>query len=668
MSQQDYLVYWVNNDGSLDDQSDKPILQGFKTINIVMIFIGSSKTMYFWIGENAGSKARNLLKNPQDLINKMKQKVEIKNIEIIEQGQETKKFFKDTDVKETKLEGRILFWREYTESILNKAVKTEEAAREHAAKKEYLYAIKRAEQVIKLVEKVNDEKKIEEMEAFIKEMQRLLELERLEKERLERERLAREKAEKERLERERQTKEKAERERLEKERLEQEKAEKERLERERQEKERLEQEKAEQEKLEKERLEQEKLEREKAERERKEKERFEKDKMKEISRLESELNKNIKKNKYYAAINNCERIIAIVKEINKQEIVDQYEKLLQELREKLKNQDSSRQKEQEELINKAKEINNYVEAEREVLPLVEEYSIKDILGDLSGDLDSIQQKLNSVLDQHRVEVKNEITSNAILKSKSGEIEEIEKKTHVNESKEKSNNVEVTKVTVESRVDNPFDDYLEQAIISDIIPYNFEINEITLNGDSTDKEPEKITTKEGLELKWTFTDIPPKESISLVYDLKRRVSRTIIIPTEKELKIIKTHKAIESLKQTGLYVAKINFSNKTDMELKNTIIEDIIPQYYIFEINKPEEEPKNIKQQEIGSLIKWAINTVPINYSALYQYKLLELYLYEDFKMKITQLNKQALDELEKQKLDISLKKFDEIVKMFDQYL
>jgi hypothetical protein len=224
-------------------------------------------------------------------------------------------------------------------------------------------------------------------------------------------------------------------------------------------------------------------------------------------------------------------------------------------------------KKQEELINKAKEINNYIETEREVLPLIEEYSIKDLIGDLSGDLDSIQQKLNNVLEQNRVEVKSEIISNAILKSKSGEIEEFEKKYRVNESKEKSDNVLITKVTVESRIDNPFDDYLEQAIISDIIPYNFEINEISLNGEITDKQPDRITTKDGLELKWTFTDIPPKESISLVYDLKRRVSRTIIIPSEKALKIIKTHKAIESLKQTGLYIAKINFSNKTDTELR-----------------------------------------------------------------------------------------------------
>jgi hypothetical protein len=37
-------------------------------------------------------------------------------------------------------------------------------------------------------------------------------------------------------------------------------------------------------------------------------------------------------------------------------------------------------------------------------------------------------------------------------------------------------------------------------------------------------------------------------------------------------------------------------------------------------------------------------------------------------MKITQLNKQGLDELEKQKLDTSLKKFDEIVNLFEQYL
>ena len=48
-----------------------------------------------------------------------------------------------------------------------------------------------------------------------------------------------------------------------------------------------------------------------------------------------------------------------------------------------------------------------------------------------------------------------------------------------------------------------------------------------NGKPVDQLPDKTLTKEGLELKWQMQDIPSRGKLDIMYDLRRRVSRTIV---------------------------------------------------------------------------------------------------------------------------------------------
>ena len=73
--------------------------------------------------------------------------------------------------------------------------------------------------------------------------------------------------------------------------------------------------------------------------------------------------------------------------------------------------------ERDSMIQESREI---IEIEDNVLPIVEEFSVDDILGDLSSDVDEQLKQIGNLLDEHRVEVKNEVGNKAVLTSASGE--------------------------------------------------------------------------------------------------------------------------------------------------------------------------------------------------------------------------------------------------------
>ena len=68
---------------------------------------------------------------------------------------------------------------------------------------------------------------------------------------------------------------------------------------------------------------------------------------------------------------------------------------------------------------------------------IENYSIEDLLGNLSGDLDEMFTQLDSLLDTQRVEIKTDVKSNAVIRSASGEVVEMEKVTTISETQPKS---------------------------------------------------------------------------------------------------------------------------------------------------------------------------------------------------------------------------------------
>jgi len=322
-----------------------------------------------------------------------------------------------------------------------------------------------------------------------------------------------------------------------------------------------------------------------------------------------------------------------------------------------------KEEEQEQLIEKAKEIEELIKIEENVLPLVEEFSREEILGDISDDMDEILEKVGTLLEDHRVEVKKEMTAKSVLTSASGEKVELEKTIEIEKTPEK----EKVAYSVHSGLTNPFDDVIEEAILTDLIPYSYEITEIQINGTPVKEASKKNLTKEGVEITWVMTDIPPKESVDINYDLRRRISRTAIFILKDQLKIIKTHSNLGRALIKGVYEADIPFTNTYDTYLDGVIIEDIIPLYYIHFIQVPQNILPATVISNNGEMIKWNIGKMNPG-TRHYVYKLLELYKYEELKIAVNELNKEGLYALYKHDFVGTADKYDEIIELIEKYL
>lgn len=375
----------------------------------------------------------------------------------------------------------------------------------------------------------------------------------------------------------------------------------------------------------------------------------------ELAGLEAKFEENINNNRLSAALDVCEKIIGIAQTSDKSEIEIKYSAQLEHLKSEIGTREAEKAKELEELTQKAKDIEKVIEIEENVLPLVEDFSINELIGDISSDMDEILEQVGSLLNEHRVEIKTDITNKIFLTSASGEVLELEQNFEVKPKAENDVNY-----SVQSGLINPFDDAIEEGIVTDYIPYNFEISEITYNGQVVDQLPDNILTKEGLELRWQIQNVPPKDKVEINYDLRRRVSRTIIFIREKELKIIKTHSNLSKLELEGLYDAKLSFTNSFGVPLEGVVIEDIIPLYYVHFVKEPKVvEPNQLTSSEMGELVKW--NVGAMEQSTLnYHYKLLELFRLEEIKIDVNDLDQKALEAVNKGNIIVALENYKKI--------
>ena len=375
----------------------------------------------------------------------------------------------------------------------------------------------------------------------------------------------------------------------------------------------------------------------------------------ELAGLEAKYKENREKNLLTAALNYCENIISIAQASGKGELESKYSTILEQLKKEIGDLEAKQFKDLELLTQKAKELGNVIHVEENVLPLVEDFSIDELLGDLSSNMDEMLEQVGSLLGEHRVEIKTEIGNKAIITSASGEVVELEQKLDIKQQAENDVNY-----SVQSGLVNPFDDAIEAGIITDLIPYNFEISEIKYNGQKVDRLPDNFLTKDGLELRWDIENVPPKEKVEINYDLRRRVSRTIILIREKEVKIIKTHSNLSKLDLEGLYDAKLPFTNSFGVVLEGVVIEDIIPLYYVHFVQEPEEvTPNQLTSSEMGELVKWNIGTMEPS-TLNYHYKLLELYRLEEIKIDVNDLDQKGLEAVNKGNIIIALENYKKI--------
>ncbi|MHA1148609.1 MAG: hypothetical protein ACTSR8_10235 [Promethearchaeota archaeon] len=422
----------------------------------------------------------------------------------------------------------------------------------------------------------------------------------------------------------------------------------------------------------------------------KEKEKIKSEKEEKISTLKQSVREKQEEGDFETAIKNCEEIIVIAQQIDKPEIQQEYSQLAEELKqliiekkkeddeEALKKQKTAeirkayeerelqKKQKQEELIEKSREYGGMMEVDENVVPIIDEFSVNDLIGDLSDDVNEMLEQIGALLNDHRVEVKNNIKNSALLTSTTGEVVEIEKEITV---EQKENDEGEVQFNVQSGVENPFDDILEEAIITNMIPYNFEILNLELNGEEVKELPDKTLTKDGLEVKWQLNNIKPKEKVEINYDLRRRISRTVIFLLEDQLKIIKTHSHIEDADPNivGFYNARLPFKNTYNSPLSGLIIEDIIPLYYLHNIKEPTSYIPDEMKAQTGNLVKWNIGELAPT-TVNYHYKLLELFLFEELKINVEKLDKEGYQALLENNFSESLGKYSEILKILEDFI
>ena len=385
--------------------------------------------------------------------------------------------------------------------------------------------------------------------------------------------------------------------------------------------------------------------------------------IKQLQELEKQFEEKKSNKQSRAALSYCEKIVDISQLSEKVDVEKKYSTILEELKSQVEGEEASKIKIQEELAEKAKELEKVIQVEQNTMPLVEEFLVSELLGDLSEDVAETLDKIGELLTDHRVEIKNEISNKATLTSASGETVEVEKSMEVLQDKDIDINY-----NVQSGLENPFDDVIEEAILTDLIPYNFEITNIELNGEKVEELPDKTLTKEGLEINWQFQNIAPKEKVQINYDLRRRVSRTIIFMLNEQLKIVKTHSNLGDIETKGLYEVHLPFTNSFGSLLKGVVIEDIIPLHYVHFVKDPRDMlPDKLKKSDTGELVKWNVGNMEektINYN----YKLLELYKLQEIKIEVDILDKMGVEAINSGNILGAIMRYNELKNFLLNYI
>ncbi|MCF2138849.1 MAG: hypothetical protein K9W44_02180 [Candidatus Lokiarchaeota archaeon] len=392
------------------------------------------------------------------------------------------------------------------------------------------------------------------------------------------------------------------------------------------------------------------------------------------NRLRSEIKENKNNLQWQALKRNTERIIEILPLIEKDGEIYKYNDLQKLALTKIEEILSQHNKEQTKLLEKAKEVEEIIKVEKNVLPLVEDLSLEDILPNLSDDINEAFAQIGALLDEQRVDVKKEMESSLLLTSKSGETMEIKSKSQISMYSPdlNKNSEETSKISpfrVNSGFENPFNDAIAEAIIEDIIPYNFEISDITIDGIEKKIQPSEELQKEGLVLHWKLNDIPVKKSITINYELRQRVSRTVLVPLKNQLKVIKTHTRIKTYSHEGLFKATMYFKNKFPQAILGVIIEDIIPTFYHYQIKLPKNIlPEAQNEQQVGALIKWAFKEIPQENEILHEYQMIEMTQFENLKILVDNLSREAQNTLDQGDIEKTVELYSQILERLNKFI
>jgi len=353
----------------------------------------------------------------------------------------------------------------------------------------------------------------------------------------------------------------------------------------------------------------------------------------------------------------AENIAKLADKVGKIELSEKYKQVIDELKEKIDFQEKQAESEKEKIIEMVNKLEEFIKIEligEDVLLNVEVISLNDVLGKTLNNHEEIINFISSLLKKNRGLLTFEIERNALLKSESGEIVELIKKIPIQKSQDLLN--------FESNLSivNPFDESVKEVLIRDIIPYNFRLLNIKLNGKNLKKVPIKRLRKNGLELTWNLNEISPNDSIEIYYTLQKRVSRAIILVIDNIIYYMLSHYDISKENNSKFYEVILPFNIVDNKKLKLVIIEDIIPSTFIPVIIEPKDltavDTSNFKG---GKLIGWILDEIELG-AYLYYYKLINKEQFVEIKKNLEKKFNEGLKALGNNDLIKAIKKSKEI--------
>ncbi len=355
-----------------------------------------------------------------------------------------------------------------------------------------------------------------------------------------------------------------------------------------------------------------------------------------------------------STIINCRIITKLAKDLGKPQLCEKFSKYLLECEQKLKDLHSQEDQEYQSVQLIIGELKEIINIEENVAPEIENIPIEDLIGNIDIDLINMEDLANQVLEEHAVEIKESIKSKSVIHHQSGKATEIRREIDIDINIEIPEDFSSMGYVVVNTIENTSEDPIEEAFIQDIIPYNYEISEITLNGKTPEVESNNRTMKDGLEHSWYIPNIEKEDSIEFKYHLKPRISRTIVLPLEDHLTIIKTHSSIKEGKEKGknkkidesvAFDAFLKFVNSFDTVLDDVVLEDIIPIFYAYEVEERKTKDFPSVKESSESFVKWKLNEMPPDENSIAEYQLIELNKLEELKIEAHKLLQQDPSKL-----------------------
>lgn len=364
-----------------------------------------------------------------------------------------------------------------------------------------------------------------------------------------------------------------------------------------------------------------------------------------------------------STIINSRKILEMTEDLENVALHARAKATFMEFEQKLKTHHRMQDEEAKAVMQQINDLEQILNIEDTVAPEIEDIPISSLIGNINEDLMNMQELADQVLVDHAVEIREYAESKAIIKHNSGKSREINQEIDVlwDFADDKPS---LPDYVITNTIENFADDPIEEAFIQDIIPYNYEISEITINGNTPQVEPHQQRMKDGLQYSWYIPEAKKDNPIEFKYHLKPRISRTVVLPLKNSLKVIKTHSSLNNKKNVGeknqqddgVFDALLKFKNSYENQLSDIVLEDVIPIFYTYEVEEQKSEEFPSVKESSESFVKWKLDDMPIEQTSLHEYHLIELQKIEELKIEAHNVLKQDPEKIPKYKRKNLLKR------------